>query len=86
MHKERPVEIKEEPIIFDEMRSAPDITVEEDGGHFNKNKDNQPSFTTPEEMPEAPQATLENHLDVGLDPEIKHSPSGWCRQQHTCFF
>lgn len=69
--------MKKEHIIFDEIHSAPDITVEEDGGHFNKNKDNQPRFTTTEELPEAPQATLENHLDVGLNTEIKHSPSGW---------
>lgn len=76
-HEERPEETKEEQIIVDEVHSGPDISVEEDGGHFNKNKDNQPSFSASEEMQKVPQATLENPLDMGLGVEVEHSPSGW---------
>ncbi len=62
---------------MDEVHGGPDINVEEDGGHFNKNKDNQPSFSASEEMQKVPQATLENPLDIGLGVEVEHSPSGW---------
>lgn len=76
-HKERPADIKEEQIVLDEVHSGPDVSVEEDGGHFNKNKDNQPSFSATEEMQKVPQATLENPLDMGLGVDVEHSPSGW---------
>lgn len=76
-HEERPAETKEEQIIKEEEHSGPHITVEEDGGRFNKNKDNQPSFRAPEEMQRGPQDTLESPLDMGLGVETEHSPSGW---------
>nr|XP_046230060.1 transport and Golgi organization protein 1 homolog isoform X2 [Scatophagus argus] len=75
-HEERPAEMKEEQIVLDDVNGQPDINVEEDGGHFNKNKDNQPSFSASEEMPKVPQATLENPLDMGLGVEAEHSPAG----------
>lgn len=53
------------------MQAGPDISVEEDGGHFNKNKDKQPG-----EMQKVPQATLENPLDLGIGVEVVNSPSG----------
>lgn len=74
---ERPAETKEERVVLDEVRSGPDVSVEEDGGHFNKNKDNQPSFSASQEIQKVPQATLENPLDMGLGVEVEHSPSGW---------
>lgn len=76
-HKEMPTETKDEHIVLEEVQTAPDITVEEDGGHFNKNEDNQPGFSTSDEMHKGPQATLESPLDVGLDVEVDHSSSGW---------
>lgn len=76
-HEERPEETKGEQLVVDEVHSGPDISVEEDGGHFNRNKDNQPSFSASDEMQKVPQATLENPLDMGLGVEVEHSPSGW---------
>ncbi|XP_044025981.1 transport and Golgi organization protein 1 homolog isoform X2 [Siniperca chuatsi] len=73
-HEERPAETKEEHIVLDEMHSGPDVSVEEDGGHFNKNEGNQPSFSASDEMQKVPQATLENPLDMGL--AVEHLPSG----------
>ncbi|XP_028252810.1 transport and Golgi organization protein 1 homolog isoform X1 [Parambassis ranga] len=74
-YEEMPAEIKEgkeqEQTVLEE-----DVTVAEDGGHFNKNKDNQPSFSVSDEMPKVPQATLESPLDMGLGVEVEQSPSG----------
>lgn len=75
--EEGPAETKEEQIVLDELHSGADVSVEEDGGHFNKNKDNQPSFSASDEMQKVPQATLENPLDMGLGVKVEHSPSGW---------
>ncbi|XP_034382874.1 transport and Golgi organization protein 1 homolog isoform X2 [Cyclopterus lumpus] len=75
-HEERPAESKEDQMVLDEAHSGPDVSVEEDGGHFNKNKDNQPIFSATDEMQEVPQATLENPLDMGLGVEVEPSSSG----------
>ncbi|XP_047429204.1 transport and Golgi organization protein 1 homolog isoform X2 [Mugil cephalus] len=72
---EKPDDIVEETTVLDEVPAGPDVSVEEDGGHFNKNKDDQPSFSASDEMPKVPQATLENPLDMGLG-EVEHLPSG----------
>uniref|UniRef100_A0A3Q3VIA0 Transport and Golgi organization protein 1 homolog n=1 Tax=Mola mola TaxID=94237 RepID=A0A3Q3VIA0_MOLML len=77
-----PMETREEQKVLDEVHSTPDITVEEDGGHFNKNKDNQPSFSASEEMHKGSQATLEAPLDMGLDVEVERSPPGWYSKQN----
>uniref|UniRef100_A0A665WJV6 SH3 domain-containing protein n=1 Tax=Echeneis naucrates TaxID=173247 RepID=A0A665WJV6_ECHNA len=61
----------EEQIILDELPPA-DVSMQKDGGHFNKNKDNQPGFSASDKMQKVPQATLENPLDMGLGVELQH--------------
>ncbi|XP_044185946.1 transport and Golgi organization protein 1 homolog isoform X2 [Thunnus albacares] len=73
--EEKPAEVEEEQIRLDEVHTGSDVSVEEDGGHFNKNKDNQPSFSASDEMQKVPQATLENPLDMGLGVAVERSPS-----------
>ncbi|XP_056149992.1 transport and Golgi organization protein 1 homolog isoform X2 [Lampris incognitus] len=60
---------------LDKTHGGADFSVEEDGGHFNKNKDNQPSFSTTEDMQKTPQPILENTFDMGLGVEVEHSSS-----------
>lgn len=67
---------KEVQDLLGEERTTPDISVGEDGGHFNKNKENRPSFSAPDEMQKLPQATLESPLDKVLG-EMERSSSGW---------
>ncbi|XP_075939975.1 transport and Golgi organization protein 1 homolog isoform X5 [Anarhichas minor] len=74
--EERPAETKEDQVVLDEAHGGPDVSVEEDGGLFNKDKDNQPSFSASDERQEVPQATLENPVDMGLGVEVEPSPSG----------
>ncbi|XP_031717429.1 transport and Golgi organization protein 1 homolog isoform X3 [Anarrhichthys ocellatus] len=74
--EERPAETKEDQVVLDEAHGGPDVGVEEDGGLFNKDKDNQPSFSASDERQEVPQATLENPVDMGLGVEVEPSPSG----------
>lgn len=79
--EESPAKSKEEQSVLQEVHSTPDIIMEEDGGHFNKNKDNQPRFSTSEEMHQPRQEILESSLDrntrQGLDVEPEHLSSGW---------
>lgn len=75
-HEEKPANTDEEEIALNEVLTEPDISVEEDGGHFNKNKDNQLGFSESDEMQKVPQATLENPLDMGLGVEVENSPPG----------
>ncbi|XP_041660810.1 transport and Golgi organization protein 1 homolog isoform X2 [Cheilinus undulatus] len=75
-HEKRTVETKEEQVFWDEQPSGPDVNMREDGGHFNKNKDNQPSFSTSEDLQRVPQDTLENPLEMGLGVEVDHTSSG----------
>ncbi|CAG5927905.1 unnamed protein product [Menidia menidia] len=56
--------------------TRPDVSVEEDSGHFNRNKDNQPNFATSDEMQKLPQATLESPSDTGLAAELEPSSLG----------
>ncbi|XP_077366657.1 transport and Golgi organization protein 1 homolog isoform X2 [Festucalex cinctus] len=60
---------------LDDKHTTPDISVDEDGGHFNKNKESQPSFSVADEMQKFPHATLESPLEKGLG-EVEHSSSG----------
>lgn len=53
-----------------------DVSPGEDGGHFNKNEDNQAAFQDTTDIQRGPQAILENPLDI-LDFETDAS-SGWC--------
>ncbi|XP_060907831.1 transport and Golgi organization protein 1 homolog isoform X2 [Labrus mixtus] len=75
-HDKRPAETKVEQAVWDERHNGRDVNMQEDGGHFNKNKDNLPSFSASEEMQRVPQDTLENPLDMGLGVEVEHSSSG----------
>lgn len=81
--EQKPPEREEEQPVLDEVHKRPDISLEEDGGHFNKNKDNQPSFKAADEMQEVPQTILEKPLDIGLSVEMEHSSSGWYRSSET---
>ncbi|XP_064882538.1 transport and Golgi organization protein 1 homolog isoform X1 [Oncorhynchus nerka] len=54
----------------------PDMGIEEDSGYLNRNKDNQASSKTPEEIQRGPQTILENTLDMGLSVDMDHPPSG----------
>ncbi|XP_072302013.1 transport and Golgi organization protein 1 homolog isoform X2 [Eucyclogobius newberryi] len=56
--------------------TVPDVSVEDEGGHFNRNQDNQQGFGTGDEMTKVPQSTLESALDMGLGVEVDKSPSG----------
>lgn len=62
-----------EPLVLDEVHTRPEVSVAEDGGHFNRNKDNQPRFSASDEMQKVPQAAL----DMGLGVEVEQSLSGW---------
>lgn len=79
--EESPTKSKEEQSVLQEVQSPPDIIMEEDGGHFNKNKDNQPRFSTSEEMHQPRQDIRESSLDTdirqGLDVEPESLSSGW---------
>ncbi|XP_041721690.2 transport and Golgi organization protein 1 homolog isoform X1 [Coregonus clupeaformis] len=59
----------EEKPNHDEGHNRPDMGLEEDVGHFNRNQDNQP-----EEIQRGPQAILENTLDMGL-VDMEHPSS-----------
>nr|XP_043905836.1 transport and Golgi organization protein 1 homolog isoform X1 [Solea senegalensis] len=75
--EEKPTETKEEEeeVVQDEVHPGPDVSVEEDSGHFNKNKENKMGFSETDEIQKVPQATLEKPLDVGLGVEVEHSLS-----------
>lgn len=71
-----PAEVAEKQTVMTEVHTRPEVSVEEDGGHFNKNQDNQPSFGASQDMQKVPQATLESPLDRGLGVDVQHSHSG----------
>ncbi|CAL8317826.1 unnamed protein product [Merluccius merluccius] len=59
---------------MDEAHQAPDLGVEADGGHFNKNEDNRPSYGgVAEDMQKAPPAVLDKPLDLRLGAEMDQS-------------
>jgi len=61
-----------------EAREGPDLGVEADGGHFNKNEDNRAGYGSAEDMQKSPPAVLDKPLDLGLGVEME--PSGWQRR------
>ncbi|KAL0964972.1 hypothetical protein UPYG_G00275120 [Umbra pygmaea] len=65
----------EEMIAHEEGHDRPDKGIEEDVGHFNRNKDNQLSFKKPEDIQRGPQPILENTFDMGL-VDMEHPSSG----------
>lgn len=74
--EDEPADFHKERITLDQVHTAPDVSVGEDSGHFNKNNDNRQGFGAADEMPKVPQATLENPLDMGLGVEVENSPLG----------
>ena len=60
----------------DEAHQGADLSVGADGGHFNRNEDNQPSYGGAEEMQKIPPAVLEKPFDLGLSVEMEHSSGG----------
>ncbi|XP_040017372.2 transport and Golgi organization protein 1 homolog isoform X2 [Gasterosteus aculeatus] len=76
--EEIPAETEGDQAVLDEARSGPDVgaEVEEDGGHFSENIDDQPSFSASDEVHEVPQANPENPIYVAHGVEVEPSPSG----------
>ncbi|XP_068198041.1 transport and Golgi organization protein 1 homolog isoform X2 [Antennarius striatus] len=74
-HVESPAQTVEELVVLDEVNTSPHVSIEQDGGRYNNNQDNQPSFSESEEIPQIPHTTLQNPLDTGLPVEVEHSPS-----------
>ncbi|XP_068071837.1 transport and Golgi organization protein 1 homolog isoform X4 [Danio rerio] len=76
MHKEQN---ESEPILNPELNVNPDLShnkdvdLEEDGGHFNRNKDAQISFEDAEEIQKGPHAILEKPVDIGFHFEMDPS-------------
>lgn len=72
---------QEEQSVLQEVHSTPEIIMEEDSGHFNKNKDNQPRFSTSEEIhqprPDILESSLDTNIRQGLDVKHEHLSSGW---------
>ncbi|XP_041950145.1 transport and Golgi organization protein 1 homolog isoform X3 [Alosa sapidissima] len=64
-----------EPSTHGNLPHSPDLDIEEDGGH--RNKDSQASPKEPDEIQIGPQAILENPLDVefGVPWEVERPPS-----------
>lgn len=71
--EERPQGGGAEHADVDKAHEGPDLGVETDGGHFNKNEDNQPSYGAAEEMQKIPPAVLDKPFDLGLSVELDHS-------------
>uniref|UniRef100_A0A8C2C9U8 Transport and Golgi organization protein 1 homolog n=1 Tax=Cyprinus carpio TaxID=7962 RepID=A0A8C2C9U8_CYPCA len=56
-----------------EVNLNEDVGLEEDGGHFNRNKDAQTGFEDTEEIQKGPRAILENPVDIGFPFEVDPS-------------
>lgn len=65
-----------EPSSHSDLPNSPDLGIEEDGGH--RNKDSQANPQEPEDIQRGPQAILENPLDVGFGVpwEVERPSSG----------
>ncbi|XP_076844196.1 uncharacterized protein mia3 isoform X3 [Brachyhypopomus gauderio] len=63
-----------------------DMSLEEDGGHFNKNKDIQSGFKDTEEIQRGPQAILENPVDMAFGFEMQPSSGSLESPRTTDFF
>ncbi|KAF4099930.1 hypothetical protein G5714_020056 [Onychostoma macrolepis] len=57
----------------EDLSHTKDVGLEEDGGHFNRNKDAQIGFEDPEEIQKGPHAILENPVDMGFHFEVDPS-------------
>ncbi|KAA0708208.1 Transport and [Triplophysa tibetana] len=56
-----------------DLSPSQDMGLEEDGGHFNRNKDAQMGFEDKEDVQKGLHAILENPLDIGLHFEMDPS-------------
>ncbi|XP_023656396.1 transport and Golgi organization protein 1 homolog isoform X2 [Paramormyrops kingsleyae] len=58
------------------LDSSSEKSFEEDGGHFNKNKDIQGAFEDSAEIQRGPQAILESPVDMGFGLDVESPSSG----------
>ncbi|XP_053738152.1 transport and Golgi organization protein 1 homolog isoform X2 [Synchiropus splendidus] len=72
--EETPAATQEEPVVTEEVYPTADVSMEEEGAHFNVNKQDQPHLETAEHQ-KVPQDTLESPLDMGLGVDVETSPS-----------
>ncbi len=54
----------------EDLSHTKDVGLEEDGGHFNRNKDAQIGFEDPEEIQKGSRAILENPVDMGFHFDV----------------
>ncbi|XP_043076155.1 LOW QUALITY PROTEIN: transport and Golgi organization protein 1 homolog [Puntigrus tetrazona] len=76
MHEERnesEAMLQSELNANEDLSRTKDVGLEEDGGHFNRNKDAQIGFEDPEEIQKGPHAILENPVDIGFHFEVDPS-------------
>lgn len=76
MHEEQnesEVILNSELNMNEDLSHTKDVGLEEDGGHFNRNKDAQIGFEDPEEIQKGPHAILENPVDMGFHFEVDPS-------------
>ncbi|XP_048063777.1 transport and Golgi organization protein 1 homolog isoform X4 [Megalobrama amblycephala] len=57
----------------EDLSHSKDAGLEEDGGHFNRNKDAQIAFEDAEEIQKGPHAILEKPVDIGFHFEMDQS-------------
>ncbi|KAL1254182.1 hypothetical protein QQF64_016411 [Cirrhinus molitorella] len=57
----------------EDLSQTKDVGLEEDGGHFNRNKDAQIGFEDAEEIQKGPHAILEKPVDIGFHFEVDPS-------------
>lgn len=58
------------------LEGSSDKSFEEDGGHFNRNKDIQGAFEDSAEIQRGPQAILESPVDMGFVFDVENPSSG----------
>ncbi|XP_050994151.1 transport and Golgi organization protein 1 homolog isoform X2 [Labeo rohita] len=88
MHEEQnesEVILNSELNLNEDLSHTKDVGLEEDGGHFNRNKDAQIGFEDAEEIQKGPHAILENPVDIGFHFEVDPS-SGSLESQSVSDF
>ncbi|KAK5604503.1 hypothetical protein CRENBAI_016115 [Crenichthys baileyi] len=74
--------IKEEKVVWNEVPAEPDMALEEDAEHFDKNKEDPSSLSVSDDE-EITQPIPENQLDVDVKTEVEHYPSGSMESMET---
>ncbi|KAK7151275.1 hypothetical protein R3I93_012270 [Phoxinus phoxinus] len=72
-HNESEVISNSELNTNEDLSHSKDAGLEEDGGHFNRNKDAQIGFEDAEEIQKGPHAILEKPVDIGFHFEMDPS-------------